>query len=281
LKGPPGLLRRKLLVVLLLGAFVAAGVVAVLDRRAAVEVAPRESPAAEANLCQKIGPSALATKYLENLHGVEIGASTQNSFYLKRAINVDFLDAPDNQQKGCPQAVVHIVALGDDLPFKDATLDYVISSHVVEHFYDPVKALKEWHRVIRPGGYIFTIAPHRDRTFDKHREPTPVQELLDRNAGRIRITDYARPLNQQALAKFGKDKLGHFAEVMPQILVPKKGGGKLDEGWAYYTEDDHHHWTVWRTADFVELARRLGLKVVEVQDVDDKVHNGFTVVIQK
>jgi hypothetical protein len=42
--------------------------------------------------CNQFKPSQLATKYLENLHGIEIGASTQNSFGLKRSINVDFSD---------------------------------------------------------------------------------------------------------------------------------------------------------------------------------------------
>src|SRR5687767_4328249 len=122
--------------------------------------------------CNQFKPSPLATKYLEKLHGIEIGASTQNSFGLKRSINVDFSDEQGGlwQDKACAPAVVNVVALGDDLPFKDGTLDYVLSSHVIEHFFDPIKALREWYRVIRPGGIIFIIAPHKDRTFDKVRE---------------------------------------------------------------------------------------------------------------
>lgn len=217
--------------------------------------------------CNQFKPSALATKYLENLHGIEIGASTQNSFGLKRSINVDFSDEQGGlwQDKACAPAVVNIVALGDDLPFKDGTLDYVLSSHVIEHFFDPVKALREWHRVIRPGGFIFIIAPHKDRTFDKVREVTPLQELLDRAAGRIRISSYARPLDPKA--------------PDPQKLLRK--GEMPGPGWTLYDKDDHHHWSVWRTEDFVALVKHLKFNIVEVQDVDDKVGNGFTVVIRK
>nr|WP_300370618.1 methyltransferase domain-containing protein [Brachyspira sp.] len=32
---------------------------------------------------------------------------------------------------------------GDDLPFKDNAVDFVFVSHIFEHFYDPIKALKE------------------------------------------------------------------------------------------------------------------------------------------
>jgi predicted SAM-dependent methyltransferase len=233
--------------------------------------------------CHRSKPSALATKYLENLHGVEIGASTQNSFGLKRAINVDFSDTPGDywQSKDCAPAIVNIVANGDNLPFNDGTLDYVLSSHVMEHFFDPIKALKEWHRVIRPGGYIFIIAPHMERTFDKHREPTAVAELVDRNTGKVRISNYARPLNQKALEKFGMEKLGEFYQVKPHILVRNRAATRLEEGWAYYATDDHHHWSAWRTADFVELVKSLNYEIVEIQDTDDKVGNGFTVVIKR
>ena len=56
---------------------------------------------------------------------------------------------------------------------------------------------------------------------------------------------------------------------------------KLEEGWVWYEKDDHHHWSAWRTEDFVELVKKLDFKIVELQDVDDKVGNGFTVVIRK
>ena len=231
-----------------------------------------------AGQCQKIRPSSLAKKYLEDLHGIEIGASTQNSFDLKRSINVDFSDEQGGlwQNKDCAPAVVNIVALGDDLPFKDGTLDYVVSAHVIEHFFDPVKALREWHRVIRPGGYIFIIAPHRDRTFDKHRDVTPVAELMDRSTGKLGIANYARPVDPAALAK-----VPGGGEVTPHLLVRDKKATKLEAGWRYFEADDHHHWSVWRTDDFVELVKRLKFTIVEVQDIDDKYGNGFTVVIRK
>lgn len=248
--------------------------------------APREArqttaPASSQEPCKQSRPSALATKYLENLHGIEIGASTQNSFFLKRSINVDFSDEQGGlwQDKNCEPATVNIVAFGDDLPFKDNTLDYVLTSHVIEHFFDPVKALREWHRIIKPGGYIFIIAPHKDRTFDKPREVTPVAELLDRSTGRIRISDYLRPTDIPALAQSGKAKFGADYEVPPQMLIPH--GARLADGWVRYEEDDHHHWSVWRTHDFVDLVQTLRLNIVEVQDTDDKVGNGFTVVIRK
>ncbi len=60
-----------------------------------------------------------------------------------------------------------------------------------------------------------------------------------------------------------------------------RGTTRLAEGWARYETDDHHHWSVWRTGDFVELVKALRFDIVETLDVDDKVGNGFTVVIRK
>ena len=45
-------------------------------------------------------------------------------------------------------------------------------------------------------------------------------------------------------------------------------------------ESGKHH-LVWITEDAVELINYLEWKIVEIQDIDDKVGNGFTIVIQK
>lgn len=45
------------------------------------------------------------------------------------------------------------------LPFGDATLDVITALDVIEHLDDDTAALREWHRVLRPGGRIFIFAP--------------------------------------------------------------------------------------------------------------------------
>jgi SAM-dependent methyltransferase len=70
------------------------------------------------------------------------------------------------------------------LPFHDHSLDYVITSHVLEHVANPIAALVEWYRVVRPGGIIYLVVPNRVATFDRTREVTPVSHLLaDYQAG--------------------------------------------------------------------------------------------------
>lgn len=49
---------------------------------------------------------------------------------------------------------------GLHLPFKDNSQDFVYSSHVLEHIEHSRAAIKEWFRVIKPGGYLFIVVPH-------------------------------------------------------------------------------------------------------------------------
>lgn len=187
----------------------------------------------------KFRESKLAHEFLDGLYGLEIGGSAHNSFGLA-TLNVDFNDDMSTIYKQsevelCGEALpVDVVAYGDDLPFEDEFAQFVVSSHVIEHFYDPIKAVNEWLRVTEPGGYIFIIAPHKERTCDAPRPRTTLLELIERH----RNPD-------------------------PEVAC-----------------SDYHH-SVWITEDFLELCNYCGWKVVAYQDVDDKVGNGFTVVIQK
>ncbi|MGQ4274347.1 methyltransferase domain-containing protein [Terrihabitans sp. B22-R8] len=68
-----------------------------------------------------------------------------------------------------------------DLPsIEDSTLDFVYSSHSLEHSPNPIFALSEYSRVIRQGGCIYTIIPNKDETYDRKRATTPVTILIDK-----------------------------------------------------------------------------------------------------
>jgi SAM-dependent methyltransferase len=46
------------------------------------------------------------------------------------------------------------------LPFPDASFDHVFAVHVLEHLDDLLVALRELHRVLRPGGTLHVLCPH-------------------------------------------------------------------------------------------------------------------------
>lgn len=50
-----------------------------------------------------------------------------------------------------------------NLPFRDKTLDYVASSHLLEDFLDWVPLLTEWVRVLKTGGRLVVCLPDKKR----------------------------------------------------------------------------------------------------------------------
>ncbi len=64
-------------------------------------------------------------------------------------------------------------------PISDNSFDAVVVSHVLEHLANPVKAIREFERVLRPGGKLVLILPDRTKTFDKVRVPTTLSHVLN------------------------------------------------------------------------------------------------------
>jgi|ERR1035437_106524 SAM-dependent methyltransferase len=196
-------------------------------------------------LQREIVKSRLANIYCKG-QGIEIGGAEHNSFGLK-TLNVDYTNELTvfklEEVRTCGSYMpVDIVAAGDNIPVTDESFDFVINSHVLEHFLDPMKALLEWYRIVKKGGIIFMIVPHKERTFDKERPRTTLKELIERHAG---ITDLK--------------------------------------------QETYEHFSVWITQDLLELIIYMNnsgifpkpVIIEAIQDVDDKVGHGFTVVLRK
>jgi len=132
-----------------------------------------------------ISPSAYAL--LKGLKGVEIGGSAHNPFGLD-TINVDFTDSMEtvfkkDEIKLAGRALpVDIVADRSKLPFDKESYDFIISSHVFEHIWDPIGTLIHWMGIIKRGGYIYMIVPDKRRTFDAARPRTTYAELKHRHS---------------------------------------------------------------------------------------------------
>lgn len=69
------------------------------------------------------------------------------------------------QQRGL--ADVHVMD-GTRLEFADNSFDLVIASDVLEHIEDEATALREWHRVLRPGGQLLVFVPAHAFLWSQH-----------------------------------------------------------------------------------------------------------------
>lgn len=82
---------------------------------------------------------------------------------------------------------------GHDLSqFADGSFDTVYSSHCIEHLAQPVAAIAEWWRVLRPGGHLVVVAP--DFTLYE-RGHWPSRFNTDHRTGWSTCLDPASPLD--------------------------------------------------------------------------------------
>lgn len=138
---------------------------------------------------------------------------------------------------------------GSDLvSVENDAYDFVLSSHNLEHFANPVKALKEWQRVIRPSGALILALPNYKRTFDHWRRPTSVEHMLQ---------DFERNV--------GEDDLTHVPEILEKHdLSMDVGAGSIDQ-FRQRSLDNfsnrclHHH--VFDENNSRELLQRTGFRV--------------------
>jgi SAM-dependent methyltransferase len=53
------------------------------------------------------------------------------------------------------------VSIGEKLPFKDNTFDYIACSGVLEHFFSPNLGVREMRRLLKYGGRIIIMVPNK------------------------------------------------------------------------------------------------------------------------
>ncbi|MEM7583953.1 MAG: class I SAM-dependent methyltransferase [Acidobacteriota bacterium] len=113
--------------------------------------------------------------------GLEIGA-LRNPFEVGDDAEVVYSDIlpPEEIERRYPGGV-HPDILSDSESFPtvgDDTFDFLIANHVLEHLTDPIRALSEWHRILRDGGLALVALPDKRYTFDADRRRTPLAHLI-------------------------------------------------------------------------------------------------------
>lgn len=142
------------------------------------------------------------TSEFRGLRGLEVGGPSR--VFAERGIfpiyglasrvdnvNFSFDTIWDSSFPGRPAGTQHVLEATELTGISSASYDFVASSHTIEHTANPLKALGEWRRVTRPGGYLVLVVPDKHRTFDWRRPITEMGHLeddLERNTGEDDLT---------------------------------------------------------------------------------------------
>jgi SAM-dependent methyltransferase len=132
----------------------------------------------------------IARLYLRG-HGIEIGALS-HPLKVPRSAKVKYVDrmSVPELRKAYPEldsvsvVEVDVVDDGERLAcFEDATLDFVIANHFLEHCENPIGAVRNMLRVLKNEGVLYLAIPDKRLTFDIDRPVTSLEHLIedDRN----------------------------------------------------------------------------------------------------
>ena len=148
----------------------------------------------------------------------------------------------------------HLLEGGDLTGIEAGRYEFCISSNCLEHLANPLGAMEEWARVVRPGGLVLIAVPDPRATFDHRRPVTTLDHVLrDRRAGT------------------GEDDLSHLTEILELhdlSMDPPAGDAAAFRARSERNLENrclHHH--VFDAELLRGMARHAGLKVLRVDGI--------------
>jgi predicted SAM-dependent methyltransferase len=206
--------------------------------------------------------------------GIEIGA-LHVPLAVPPAARVRYVDRlpPDELRRQYPEledrplVEVDILDDGERLAkLQDGSQDFVIANHFVEHCENPILALTNMFRVLRPGGVLYMALPDMRYTFDRHREVTTIDHI-------VRDFQYGPAASREQ----------HFEEFARCF-----GSDRTDEEVAHEVErlkklDYSIHFHAWTQIEMLELliVLRRGLNLAFEVELTAKNEIEFLMVLRK
>jgi SAM-dependent methyltransferase len=139
---------------------------------------------------------------------------------------------------------------------------FLLSSHVLEHTANPLKALNTWKTLVKPGGLIMVVVPHREATFD-HRRPVTVDDHI--------VHDFE--------TNVGEDDQTHFDEVLRLDDLSRHPEPLDHDALLVRTTQNLQHRSIHHHVFDTELVLRLlDLAGLRIEYVDPQVPNHICVV---
>jgi SAM-dependent methyltransferase len=244
------------------------------------QIPPREGKAAEAPPIRFTSRHALAAGYLSG-EGLEIGA-LHSPTPLPPGASSRFVDRfqVDELRREYPELAeldlveVDIVDDGERLEtIADASQDFIVANHFLEHCEDPIGTIGNHLGKLRPGGVLFYTVPDKRYTFDFRRPLTPLAHMIDDHekgpaGSRREHYDEATLLTPDFDEGTPPEEFERWAEVHARKL----------EG-----EASSIHMHVWTQAEFLQLIIYCRARFENAFDIEAavKIAAEFVVVLRK
>jgi len=139
--------------------------------------------------------------------------------YLKDKAKVTTADITPGFYKNIDRSILQADAT--KLPFSDETFDIVIANHILEHIPEDIKALKEFNRVLKKGGFAILQVPYSEKLKTTIEDPfidnPELQERLYGQKDHVRIYALENYLERLRIANFSTNVW--TADVLKQFAV--------------------------------------------------------------
>jgi len=144
----------------------------------------------------------------------------------------------------------------DLIAIADASYEFILSSHMLEHTANPLHALRAWHRVLGADGALILLVPDKKWTFDHKRPVTTLTHLIE-------------DLNRST----GEDDLTHMPEILQLHDLQRDPGAESYEIFKTRCQNNleirgmHHH--VFDTSLVREMLEYSGFSVMFTRNAFD------------
>ncbi|MEG4806555.1 methyltransferase domain-containing protein [Microcoleus sp. F8-D3] len=203
----------------------------------------------------------IASQYLKG-EGIEVGPLNA-PLEVPPGVKVHYIDrmSVEELRKHYPElaevnlAEVDIIDDGETLSsIKDNSWDFVIANHMIEHCQNPIGALVNFLRVVKPEGIVYMGVPDKRHTFDRDRPLTSLDHL---------IRDYKEGPEWSRLVHY--EEYVRLVDKFPEPRVGERVQHLLDIDYSIH----FHVWTAETFPEFLEYCQKnlvLGFEVKLFQE---------------
>lgn len=146
---------------------------------------------------------------------------------------------------------VDIIADGERLEsVTDATQDFVIANHFLEHCQDPIGAALNMFRVLKPGGVLYLAIPDKRNSFDVDRPVTSLEHLMrDHEDG----PSWSR-----------REHFEEWTRLVNKVQDEQRAVQEIEQNMAIDYSIHYHVWTQAEMLEFVVALRKMISFEVEI-----------------